>query len=284
MRCRIEILVLALLALLSAGCREMPVHIGGDKPLAKVGNRELTLSEIGPLATGADSAQFIALYTEKWIKKQLKLREAEELFSTSEDDIEAMVEEYRQSLLIRKLDRHYVDNQIDTVFTEDELQQYYNAHLSDFKLDRTIVKGRLLRYDARYRQAKRLKTLMGAVNAERKKDLEDICTKNDFMFKEFTSWVDLREFLLNLPVAATGDHSKLLASSSVQQLSDGNYGYCFQITAVRRAGDAEPLECVRPTIRRILFNQRQNEIIRAHEDTLYRQALADGRARRLYDE
>lgn len=283
MRCRIEILALVVLAFLSAGCRETPVFLAGDKPLAKVGSRELTLSEVGPLASGADSAQFIALYTEKWIKKQLKLREAEELFSTSEGDIEAMVEEYRQSLLIRKLDRHYVDNNIDTVFTENELQQYYNAHLSDFKLDHTIVKGRFLRYDVRYRQAPRLKTLMGAVNAERKKDLTDLCTKNDFMFKEFGSWVNLRDFLLYLPVAATGDHSKLLASSSVQQLSDRNYGYLFQITAVRRAGDAEPLECVRPTIRRILFNQRQNEIIRAHEDTLYHRALADGRAR-LYDE
>lgn len=283
MRCRIEILAWVVLALLSAGCRETPVFPAGDKPLAKVGNRELTLAEVGPLASGADSAQFIALYTEKWIKKQLKLREAEELFSTSEVDIEAMVEEYRQSLLIRKLDRHYVDNHIDTVFTEDELQQYYNAHLGDFKLDRTIVKGRVLRYDVRYRQAQRLKTLMGTVNAERKKDLADLCTKNDFMFKEFGSWVDLRDILLYLPVAVTGDHSKLLASSSVQQLSDRNYGYLFQITAVRRAGDAEPLECVRPTIRRILFNQRQNEIIRAHEDTLYRQAFADGRAR-LYDE
>ena len=41
--------------------------------------------------------------------------------------------------------------------------------------------------------------------------------------------------------------------------------YYFVITDIRRAGDAAPLERVRETIKRILFNQRQSEIIRAHQ-------------------
>lgn len=45
-----------------------------------------------------------------------------------------MVEEYRQALLIRKLDQHYVDRSIDTTFTENEIAAYYNAHKADFRL------------------------------------------------------------------------------------------------------------------------------------------------------
>ena len=36
------------------------------------------------------------------------------LFSSAAEDIEKMVEEYRQALLIRQLDQHYVDRLVDT--------------------------------------------------------------------------------------------------------------------------------------------------------------------------
>ena len=78
--------------------------------------------------TGDDSVAFAELYVRKWIGKQLKLSEAEQLFSASADDIEAKVEAYRQSLLIRKLDQFYVDERIDTTFTEEDIAAYYNAH------------------------------------------------------------------------------------------------------------------------------------------------------------
>lgn len=62
------------------------------------------------------------VYIDRWVLKQLKLQEAETLFSSSAGDIDKMVEEYRQALLIRQLDQHYVDRSIDTVFTADELR------------------------------------------------------------------------------------------------------------------------------------------------------------------
>ena len=64
--------------------------------------------------TGEDSAAFMKVYVDRWVRKQLKLKEAETLFSASGDDIDKMVEEYRQALLIRKLNQLYVDRSIDT--------------------------------------------------------------------------------------------------------------------------------------------------------------------------
>ena len=46
--------------------------------------------------------------------------------------------------------------------------------------------------------------------------------------------------------------------------------------AVRREGEPIPLERLRGTIRRILFNQRQSEIIRSHEEELYNRACEGG--------
>lgn len=265
--------------ILSVGCREVPAYFAGDTALAKVGHKELFLQEVEHVAPealkGVDSVEFIELYIDRWIKKQLKLQEAEELFSSSVDDIDAMVEEYRQSLLIRKLDQYYVDRQVDTTFTDEEIQRYYNSHLSDFRLDRILVKGRVLRFGENYRQPRKLMTLMRAVSPASRKDLEDICTKNGFLLTEYDAWVDFPVFLSNLPVVGARDYTPLLASSDVQEMRDSHSYYYFQITAVRRAGDPQPLEMARPTIRRILFNQRQSEIIRSREEAMLEKARAE---------
>ena len=62
-------------------------------------------------------------------------------------------------------------------------------------------------------------------------------------------------------------------------MRDGHSRYYFQILEVRREGEPIPLERLRPTIRRILFNRRQSEIIRRHEEELDAQAREDGDVR-----
>jgi hypothetical protein len=68
----------------------------------------------------------------------------------------------------------------------------------------------------------------------------------------------------------------VLASTAVQEMRDSHSHYYFQIDAVRREGEPIPLERLRGTIRRILFNQRQSEIIRSHEEELYNRACEGG--------
>ena len=205
------------------------------------------------------------------------MQEAEILFSASADDIDKMVEEYRQALLIRKLDQHYVDRSIDTTFTENEIAAYYNAHKADFRLDRTLVKGRIVQFGEGYRQARKLRELMGTKSEARQQDFRDICAKNDFTVTDFSDqWVDFPEFLSYLPTLRSQNYDPVLASTAVQEMRDSHSHYYFQIDAVRREGEPIPLERLRGTIRRILFNQRQSEIIRSHEEELYNRACEGG--------
>lgn len=279
-----NIAAVAVCLLLLAGCRELPRYFAGDALVARAGDTELRLRDIRSVVpqglSGQDSAAYVQIYADRWVRKQLKLQEAEELFSASAADIDKMVEEYRQALLIRKLDRHYVDERIDTLFTDAEITAYYNAHKGDFLLDRTIVKGRIVRLGDNYRQAAKLKTLMGAQSASQQQDFSDICEKNGFRVSDFRDeWIDFSEFLNNLPALRSQNYDNLPASTAVQEMRGDGSRYYFQITAVRHEGDAIPFERLRPIIRRILFNQRQGEIIRLHEQELYDQAVEQGRVK-----
>lgn len=281
-----KIVVLAGVLLL-AGCRELPRYFASEETLARAGGRELRLRDVRDAIPqgldSEDSTAYMKMYVDRWIRKQLKLEEAEVLFSTSADDIDRMVEEYRQALLIRKLEQYYVDRSIDTVFTDEEITAYYNAHKGDFRLDRPIVRGRIVRLGLHYRQASKLKALMGSKTAVQQQDFRDLCAKNDFTVNDFSEqWVDFPEFLSYLPTLRNQNYDALLATTSVQEMRDSHAQYYFQIDAVRREGEPIPLERLRPNIRRILFNQRQGEVIRRHEEELYEQAVEKGDVR-LYD-
>lgn len=275
--------------LLLAGCRELPRYFASDTTIARAGGKELKMGDVRSVVpqglTGDDSAAFMRVFIDRWVVKQLKLQEAETLFSSSAADIDKMVEEYRQALLIRKLDQHYVDRSIDTVFTADEIAAYYNAHKADFKLDRTIVKGRIVRFGEGYRQAAKLKTLMASKSEAQQQDFRDICEKNGFTVSDFRDqWIDFPEFLGYLPTPRSQSYDPLLSSTAVQEMRDSHSHYYFQIEDVRREGEPIPPERLLGTIRRILFNQRQGEIIRRHEEELSARAAENGEVRIFGDE
>lgn len=273
-----------LLLLAVAGCREMPIMtIGGGRTLAKVGGQTLVEQELGRALpaglTGDDSVAFAELYVRKWVGNRLKLLEAAELFSASADDIEAKVEAYRQSLLIRKLDQFYVDERIDTTFTDADIAAYYNAHKAEFKLDRPLVKGHIVRFPVNHRQSHKLRELVKARSADRLQDLSDICAKNGFELKTFADWTAWSDFAANLPLRQRMPSEQLIRAGEVQQLRDNESQYYFFVSEVTGRGQTAPLETCRTTIRRILFNQRQAEVIRSHEEELIDAALAEGEAK-----
>ena len=80
--------------LLLAGCRELPRYFAGDTTIARAGGKDLRLGDVRSVVpqglSGDDSAAFMKVYIDRWVLKQLKLQEAETLFSSSAGDIDKM--------------------------------------------------------------------------------------------------------------------------------------------------------------------------------------------------
>ncbi len=278
-----------MLLLLLTGCQELPRYFVGERPVAQVGERELTLDEIQvSIPNGSsevDSAAYARLYVDRWVRKQLKLQEAELLFSASAADIERLVEEYREALLIRKLDQYSVDQQLDTTFTEEAIATYYDAHSSEFKLHTTLVKGAVVRLPKSYRQTRRLRELMASKKESQQQDFRDLCLKNDFELNDYGSeWVEYADLLALLPTVRSQSYNELLTKQGIQEMNDGSSIYLFRIDEVRREGEVEPIERVRPTIRRILFNQRRQQVIQDRDEARYKAAMEQGLFRIVGDE
>ena len=278
MRRRAYILLLLCVAAL-ASCKRFPDLFTDKQLLAEANGKFLYLYDIEAVFTPGispeDSVKLLETYVDQWVKKQLKIGEAERIFHSSEDDIEKMVADYRASLLMYRIDQFYVDNRIDTVFTDAQLNAYYDANKSDYILDRAIIKGRVVRIPNGYRQSTQLKTLMNSPHNSDYQDFVDICIKNGFELTEFNSWNDYSELLSMIPDGGNTDYDIMLVENKLFEFSDKSSTLLVKITDRRRAGDPQPLENVVGTIRRVMLNDRSQEIVRRYEDSLYNDAVAN---------
>ncbi len=281
-------ILLCACAFVAVSCRELPDYLLGDDVVARVGRQMLTkedLAEVLPAGvTGEDSISYVKTYVDKWLVRQLKIEEANQLFPESEHDIEKLVEDYRGSLLTSRVDQYYIDNMMDSEVSDEQVAEYYNSHKSDFILDRTLVKGRILRFDASYRQSKKLKSQMqkAATSTTEEKSLSDLCEKNGFLLiDKRASWMNFSDFLTNLPVTAAQNNEPLLDKLGIQEMKVGKDQYYFDFTSVCRKGNVAPLEIVADNIRRILITRRRAEIIRQHEEQILHSAQQEGRARKF---
>lgn len=270
----------------AVSCRELPDYLMGDDVIARVGGELLTVQDISAVVPsnlkGDDSLSFVKQYTDKWLVRQLKVNEADELFSGTEKDIEKLVEDYRQTLLTSKVDQYYIDQQMSDDVSQEDITEYYNTHKSQFLLDRTLVKGRILRFDATYRQSAKLKTQMqkAATSQNDDKAFSDLCAKNNFLLIDNRSeWVNFADFLSNLPIPQSQNNEPLLDKMGVQELKIGSDCYYFDFTSVCRKGNVAPLEIVSDNIRRILITQRRSQIIKSHEEQILKSALEGGDAK-----
>lgn len=285
MRRLVDILLFVALSM-AISCRELPDYLVGDDTIARVGRNELTLADMAGVLpsnlSGDDSVAFVKQYVDKWIVRQLKVEEADRLFSGSEKDIDKLVEDYRQSLLTSKVDEYYVNQQMDGSVTDEQISEYYNTHKSDFVLDRTLVKGRIVGFPATYRQSKKLMEQMrkAATSQGDDKTFSEVCQKNGFQVVDNrTEWVNFSDFLANLPTTRTQEYDHLLDKLGIQEMKANDVRYYFDFTSVCRKGNVAPLELVVENIRRILVTQRRSEIIKAHEESIVNQAVGDGHVR-----
>lgn len=268
--------VAALLMMFATACGRFPNPFADKQLLAKVGEESLYLHDIESIFTSGmpaeDSLKLLETYVDQWIKKELKIQEAQKALVKSQGEIDRMVEDYRNSLLTYKLDQFYVDQRIDTLFTPAQITSYYQQNKSDFVLGKPIVKAWVVKIPAKNPQLPKIKELMQSSREESYLDFVDLCLKNNFELTELSAWSDFVNLLQLFPTDKDKSYTHLLKSGKVEEFREGDHLYLVKVRDSRLTGDYAPEESVVEMIKRLIFNQRKQDIIRNYEDSLYQAA------------
>lgn len=229
--------------------------------------------------TGVDSVTFARMYIDNWVLTKLKVSRAEQVLSSSQRDIERLVEGYRQSLIIRQLDQYYIDKAIDVEITDKQLASYYRAHSASFKLDHNKVRGVVVKAPLSFRNTSTLTaTLKSVLKSGNTEELRAFTEKLNLGLSDCSQmWVSYSDFLSNLPTERSRSYTDLLSKSGVQQMKADDAVFYFVIIDVARKGEVAPLECVEDDIRRRLYAERRADIVKQYETELKRESVLNGR-------
>ena len=287
---KLNYILLFIVASLVAACGDQKGYgLSNDEAVvvASVDNQVLMLDDIRkdiPAGlTGVDSVTFVRMYVDSWVLKQLKMSRAEMVLSSYEEDIEKLVEGYRQSLIMRQLDQYYIDHAIDMDVTDRQITAHYRSNVAMFKLNHDEVKGVVVKVPRNFRNTSTLSTALS--NVAKRGDAQEVAAlaeKHSLQMTDMSmSWVPYSDFLSHLPTVRTRSYDNLLSNDKVQQMSSDDALFYFIITDVARKGQVAPIECVEEDIRRMLYAERRAEIITRYEEELRREAVDNGRVTML---
>ncbi len=258
-----------------------PEQDTADPPVAEAYGHTLYWSDLRQVvpvdAAPADSAALARSFVDNWLREQVLLASAERNLPDVRMDVEARIDDYRNSLIIFAYEQAVVKQKLDTVVTEQQLQQHYEGNRKDFALREDILRARWFKVapgDPReLRQVERWFTKAGPDELHQ---LELWLAGRDIPINDpGPAWATREQFAAQVPVAADLPTRDLQAGRRLV-LPDSSGTFFVEVLELRTAGAEPPLALVAEDIRSIVLNQRKVKLIARMRDDLYRQALANG--------
>src|SRR5689334_18706215 len=112
--------------------------------VARVFDKYLYLENLNgivpPNASRQDSILATKNYIDNWIHQQVVLRKAESNLDEEKKNVEKQLDEYRNSLIRYAYEKALIEQRLDTVVSDKEIEEFYNANPGNFELKSNILK------------------------------------------------------------------------------------------------------------------------------------------------
>ena len=224
----------------------------------------------------SDSAALYQNYINKWAKKQLILKKAEDnLTPALKNEIYDQLEETRSNLVIYQYQRQMILQKLDTVLTDSEIENYYANNENSFVLSSNIVKALFIKLPLETPDLNKIRLLARSNDHNDLQQLETICYQFAEKFDDFNEeWVPMDRLSVELHQNIENEDN-FLQRNTFFETNDSTSDYLVSIRDYRLRSSLAPFEYVRDDIKRIIWNTRRFEFIQSLENGIYNDALKE---------
>lgn len=277
------IIALTAASILLAAC-----NWGEDRAelIAEIGDKQLTWKELREVipdnSSSEDSASLADHYINDWVTKQLIISKAESSLPEELQSFEEMIENYRSSLLIYAFEQEWVRQKLDTIVSEQEIEQYYNENEKNFQLKDYILKVKFTAIAADSKFIPQLKKLFNSTKPEDFVKWEQLCVEvgAGYYFNE-EEWMKWDEFIKQIPLEVYDVEGFLKKKKTIEFEKDNNL-YLISVTDYQLTGSKSPLSFERDKIRGMIINKRKLMLLETMRKDLNEKAQQDGVVKLYY--
>lgn len=248
-----------------------------NEPILVVGDKTLTngmlYSAIPNHLNDEDSVFFAQDYINRWIRSELLLRKAELNLTPEEKDVEALLDEYRRSLLVHQYQQKLLEQKFSPFITGSEIKECYDEMIDNFKLTDPILKGVFVIVPKTAPNIETIKNLYQSDQQEDMVKLEAYCFQNAKKYEVFFDhWLPITEINNKLPEPISRSE-QFIRYNKQYETSDSLFHYFLSIKEYKLSAEVAPLDYVEEKIKAILLNKKRMAFIKQIESDLYEDAL-----------
>lgn len=254
---------------------------GSDDVIARVYDEDLYKSELDGIVPPGTSIRDSLLITKNfinnWIRQNLIVYQAEKNLTDEQKDFSKQLETYRNSLIIYQYESNLIKQKLDTVVTDEEIEDYYEKNKNNFELKDDIVKINFVKLNIDSPFVDKIKNFLISDIAEDKDSLAIYCDMAaEEYFLDNETWVLFNNLTKNIPIK-TYNQEIFLKNNRFIEITDTPYLYLINFIDFKIKESISPLSIEKENIRSIILNKRKMELIKNMENEIFNYALKNNK-------
>lgn len=243
------------------------VPVENDVELAKVFNKRLMLSELeGMVPEGAspeDSTKIINAEIERWARETLLMQEAEK--NIPQDlNIDGLVRDYRSSLIRHNYEQFLVETQLDSVISQQELNNYYEKNKEQYQLQTPILRCWLVKIPKSAPNQEQLRKWWNRGNTEDLEQMKEYASQNAELYMlEENEWYAQGDVRKQVPQNINMNINQNIA------IINGDFQYFFKVLEKKSKGQIAPLTFIQEQMKKVILHKRKIKLLDKRKEELY---------------
>lgn len=248
-----------------------------ERPVARVYNDylyESDLKNVIPWGTEPkDSITLAKNYVDAWIRQRLIIHQARKNLTDEQMKFEQQLENYRNSLIIYAYENELVRQKLDTVVSDEEIENYYSANQQNFLLKDNIVQVQYVKVPNKSPYTRQFRKLLDSDNSSDKTKLSAECEKHaaDY-FLDDQNWLLFNDLLKQIPVR-TYNQEEFLKNHRDLEYQDSLFTYLVRFRDFKIKEAVSPLSFEKERVKNIILNKRKIDLIGKMHNDIYEKAL-----------
>jgi hypothetical protein len=223
--------------------------------------------------TPKDSLELIRKFIDNWIHETLVIQKAESNLAEDKKNVEKQLQDYRNSLITFAYEKELVNQKLDTLVTQQEIEEYYNNNKANFELKDNIIKVIYIKVNKTAPEMKKLKEWYKSEEPKDKEQLASYCHQFAANFYlDDSSWLFFDDLLKEIPIQ-TYNKELFLQNTRFVEVSDSLFNYFVNIKGFKIRNSLSPISFETENIKNIILNKRKLQLIAKMKEDVYNDAV-----------
>ena len=264
-----------------ASCKAISDFLDDGQVVARVGESKLMMEELQKVIPNGispeDSTVLAHRYISSWALDHVYMEVAESQLSEAERDVSQELETYRRSLLKYRYEQLFVNQRLDTLVSEEQVQEFYEKHRERFVLKMPVVKARFMSVPSDSPNLKMIQKKMSSDDPADVMEADSMAYLTAFKFMTWDdAWIDASTLAKEFGAEAQSVLSDM-KKGWIERTDTNKVKSIAYILDITGSGKHAPLEYSTPFIKDMIISARKQVLLSTLEQDLMKDARESGK-------